>query len=68
MAEKIAVQLTAPQGGIDNPNLAAGVYEITSPWHPYSQTLAEPALSGKIIRNNSNNPSRVINASYLPYF
>ncbi|AZS50636.1 hypothetical protein DM558_07520 [Entomomonas moraniae] len=65
MAEKIAVQLTAPQGGIDNPNLSGGVYEITSGWHPYSHSLAEPMLSGTIVRNNSNKPSRVINASLL---
>ncbi len=65
MSEKLGYQLTAPQGGIENPYLSNGVYRITNKWFPYSYSLAEPSLLGVIIRNGSNKPSRVINGALI---
>lgn len=65
MALKLAVKLSQPLGGIDNPQLSNGVYQLTSQWHPYSQSLAGKALSGKITRHSSSKPSRVIRAAML---
>lgn len=65
MSEKLGYQLTIPQGGIDNAYLSNGVYQVTNKWFPYGHSLAEPSLSGAIVRNSSNKPSRLINGSSI---
>lgn len=61
----IASQITAPIGGIGNPLLTKGFNQVTTKWFPYSHSIASNTLSGAIIRNSSNKPSKAIKASAI---